>query len=134
MADDPSRVALISVQTSTAASLTTLAISLGSIVDVGTISTSVLQIPPRGHPVYELVGKVAASWSHLEHTLDLIIWRLAGVEPDRGACITSQMVGATSRYKAIISLLNQRKTSVFDRLAREAETLMRHSYNPQEER
>jgi hypothetical protein len=56
-----------------------------------------VQIPPDDHPVYTLIGKVASKWSHLEHTLDLIIWDLAGIEPEKGACITAQMMGAANR-------------------------------------
>jgi hypothetical protein len=93
-----------------------------------------VQRPPADHPIYALIGKVASSWSHLEHTLDLIIWELAGFAPDNGASITAQMMGAGNRYRTIISLLRQRKTAVFDKLAEEADALMRRTFDPQEDR
>ena len=136
MVDDPLRVASITVQSSTAASATTLGISCGTFVTLVGMETAppLVKIPPLDHQVYALVGRVAASWSHLEHTLDLIIWSLAGIEAEKGACITSQMLGATNRYKTIISLLKQRKTRAFAQLASDADALMRKSYDGQEER
>jgi hypothetical protein len=29
---------------------------------------------PDNHPVYNLLGRLASDWSHVEHTLDTIIW------------------------------------------------------------
>jgi len=44
------------------------------------------------------------------------------------------MLGATNRYKTIISLLKQRKMAAFDRLADTADALMKRTFNPQEDR
>src|SRR5262245_58448840 len=64
--------------------------------------------PPPEHGIYQLIGRVAAGWTRLEHALDRIIWTLAeNLYPD-GACITSQLMGATARYKVIIAQLNLR--------------------------
>jgi hypothetical protein len=41
---------------------------------------------PDDHPVYNLLGRLASDWSHVEHTLDTIIWALARIEPEAGAC------------------------------------------------
>jgi len=46
-----------------------------------------------------------SSAKHLKHALDLIVWDLSSVAPERGACITAQMLGATNRYKTIIATL-----------------------------
>jgi hypothetical protein len=51
------------------------------------------------------VGRVASEWSHVEHTLDTVIWALAGIDPEAGGCTTSQMMGHYARFKVIVSLL-----------------------------
>jgi hypothetical protein len=58
---------------------------------------------PSDHRVYTLIGNVASEWSHLEHTLDLIIWDLAHIDAEKGACVTAQIIGATPRFRAIIT-------------------------------
>jgi hypothetical protein len=69
--------------------------------------TDLLTVAPDGHPIYALVGRVASGWSHVEHTLDEIIWELAGIEPIKGAAMTAQIMGAYSRFKAILALLSR---------------------------
>jgi len=59
---------------------------------------------PADHPFYANVGRVASEWSHLEHTLDLIIWDLSSLAPSLAACITSQIMGVGPRCKVILSL------------------------------
>jgi hypothetical protein len=66
-----------------------------------------LVIAPDDHPIYARVGKVASDWAHVEHTLDLIIWELSGIEFQKGAAITAQLMGAFPRFKAILALLAQ---------------------------
>jgi hypothetical protein len=61
--------------------------------------------PPDDHPIYHLVGRVAAEWARLEHSLDRIIWGLASLNPASGACITAQIMGASPRYITIESQL-----------------------------
>jgi hypothetical protein len=61
--------------------------------------------PAEDHKIYSLIGRVANDWAHVEHTLDLLIWDLALVDPDRGSCITAQMLGVYNRCKTIIALL-----------------------------
>ena len=60
--------------------------------------------PPDGHEIYNLIGRVAAEWSHLEHILDRSIWKLAKVPGSRGACLTAQMMGVWPRFNAIDAL------------------------------
>jgi hypothetical protein len=64
-----------------------------------------LIIAPDDHPIYAKVGKVASDWAHVEHTLDMIIWELSGIEPQKGAAITAQIMGVFPRCKAILALL-----------------------------
>jgi hypothetical protein len=59
---------------------------------------------PEDHQLYALVGRVASEWAHIEHILDLTIWKLAEIPNARGACITSQILGINPRCKAIASL------------------------------
>jgi hypothetical protein len=60
-----------------------------------------LQRLPDDHPAFALIGRVAAEWSYLEHTLDRIIWRLSKDDAASIGCITAQLMGAAPRYKAI---------------------------------
>jgi hypothetical protein len=41
-------------------------------------------------PLYAAVGRVASKWAQLEHHIQEVIWRLAGLETMTGTCITSQ--------------------------------------------
>jgi hypothetical protein len=87
---------------------------------------------PEDHPIYTKIGRVASSWSHLESQLDSIIWRLAGLHPRTGACITAQMLGATNRFKTIITLLKERGAS--STLVTQTQKIMNTSYDVAEER
>ena len=94
--------------------------------------------PPANHPIYNLIGRVAAGWSNLEHELDRIIWLLLpAVSPEAG-CVTSQLMGATPRYRTIIAqlTLKHRQTSepAFQKFIGRANDLMQQTYEPQEKR
>ena len=69
--------------------------------------------PPPEHPIYSLVGQVASSWAHIDHLLDILIWQLADVDAQAGACITSQIGGTYGRFRAVIALLrfHQQRTN-----------------------
>ncbi len=68
------------------------------------LEASVRSPLPESHPIYADIGRVAAQWAQLEHILDLTIWDLASIAPERGACITGQVMGARPRFQAIIAL------------------------------
>jgi hypothetical protein len=68
------------------------------------IISPVLSPLPEAHPLYADIGRVAAQWAHYEHILDLIIWDLAATGPEKGACISGQLVGTTPRYFAMLAL------------------------------
>ena len=59
---------------------------------------------PPDHPFFSTIGRVAAEAAQLEHTLDLIIWELSGVNPALGSCITGQLLGPAARFNAIKAL------------------------------
>lgn len=87
---------------------------------------------PDGHPFYASIGLVASEWAHFEHALDLIIWDLAGIDPVRGACITSQIMGAGGRCKAISTLSDLRELPAA--MSKSARTLMNDSYKVADKR
>lgn len=57
-------------------------------------------LPPK-HAFYEIIGRVASEGAQLEHLLDEIIWENSGTDKETAACITSQLMGAPSRYHAV---------------------------------
>jgi hypothetical protein len=54
------------------------------------------------------IGRLARSWAHLEHVLDVMLWELADVEEQFGACITAQFGSAHPKLKAIAALVRLR--------------------------
>lgn len=64
--------------------------------------------PNSDHPIYNLVGQIASAWAHFEHAIDRIIWVLAEIPPERGACITGQMMGVWPRFNTVVALLTLR--------------------------
>jgi hypothetical protein len=89
------QVISVTQQSSTAGSLSTMSIVLGQghvrpIVPEKPPGKPSIEIAPADHPIYSLVGRVASAWAHLEHALDLIIWDLSEIDPQRTACITAQ--------------------------------------------
>ena len=92
-----------------------------------TFATGIIRNPlPDDHPFYANVGRVASEWAHAEHTLDLIIWKLASINPQRGACITAQIMGISGRCKAIVSLGELR--GIQEPILRRVRKLMSDSY------
>jgi hypothetical protein len=53
---------------------------------------------------YPEVGRIAAVWAMMEWTMDRLIWDLAGVEQQLGACMTTQLNGPTPRLRTIKAL------------------------------
>ena len=51
------------------------------------------------------IGRVARSWGHLEHMIDLIVWDAARLPHQIGACITSQMGSVHPKLRALGALL-----------------------------
>lgn len=63
---------------------------------------------PKNSPVNTLIGRVVSDWSLLEHTLDRIIWELAG-DPKTGASLTENLTGSGKRISKIKALCECRK-------------------------
>lgn len=87
---------------------------------------------PDDHPFFPVIGQVSAEWAQLEHSLDLIIWDLAAIGDKLGPCLTSQIFGATNRYRTIILLASQLgyDKPLIERIA----TLMNKTFDVQEKR
>jgi hypothetical protein len=138
MTDNPKTVSSILPSTATAASLTTtMGLAAGQYklaFPERPPAKPPVEIAPNDHPIYSLVGRAASAWAHLEHTLDLIIWDLVGREPERIACITAQLIGATNRYKAIESLLLHKKNPKLVKALEHIRKLKQKTYDPQEDR
>lgn len=66
---------------------------------------------PDDHPMQRLIGRVATEWANLEHSLDIVIWSLLGGSKRAAACVTSQLMGATPRFRSVIALV---KMSLLD--------------------
>ena len=92
----------------------------------------ILEMPPDDHPVYNRIGRVVSFWSHVEHMLDVIIWKLSDCDPEKGACITGQISGYVPRMNIIIGLLIAKKLDTA--LIEQAHKLMDKMRSPSQER
>jgi hypothetical protein len=59
----------------------------------------------RWLPLMAGIGRVAAVWAKLEFTINEMIWDLANLDINCGACITSQLTSPISRMRALIALV-----------------------------
>ena len=102
----------------------------------GTQQEIIYKSPSDNHPIYSLVGRVAAEWALYEHNLDKIIWSLAGLNSVQGACITAQMMGAMPRLNAIKAQLTLRAAldPAFAKHLTRVNKLTGHTRDPQEDR
>jgi hypothetical protein len=59
--------------------------------------------------VYEMtlreIGRIATTWAKFEHWIDQAIWLLAGVDPRKGACVTTQINSIHGKFRALIGLM-----------------------------
>jgi hypothetical protein len=56
-------------------------------------------------PLMAGIGRVASVWAKLEFLISEMIWDLANVDINCGACITAQLTSPVSRMRALISLV-----------------------------
>ncbi len=96
---------------------------IASTIKMGTPIVTIHGPLPSGHDFYKLVGRVVSEWAHLEHALDIIIWRLSGMDHKTGSCVTASMMGHIPRFNAISALAVAKGTS--DKTAKDIETLGR---------
>ena len=59
-------------------------------------------------PITSRIGRVAAAWARLEFRTNEIIWHLANVDIEYGACLTSQIQSPSSRFRALVALVTLR--------------------------
>ena len=62
-------------------------------------------------PFYGVVGQICSSWALFEQQLDDVVWTLAEIRHDYGACITSQVQSSEYRLRALLALAKQRGAS-----------------------
>ena len=60
----------------------------------------------NGDPHYEAIGRVASAWAYFEFHVNQLIWRIAAIDDERGACLTSHIYTVNSRMKALLALLH----------------------------
>jgi hypothetical protein len=54
------------------------------------------------------IGMIAARWARFEYIVTEIIWHLANVDIEAGACITAQIQSPSSRLRALAALVRLR--------------------------
>lgn len=59
----------------------------------------------RWLPLMAGIGRVASVWAKLEFLINEMIWDLANVDINCGACITAQLTTPVSRMRTLISLV-----------------------------
>lgn len=59
----------------------------------------------RDDPYYTAIGRIASAWARFEYMVDDAIWTLAGFDERSAACVTAQLVGASSRLRAYLALV-----------------------------
>jgi hypothetical protein len=57
------------------------------------------------------IGRVATRWSHLEQTLAMGLWRVAGVDNKTGICFTAQIPNSARMFDALLALCHLRGAS-----------------------
>lgn len=55
------------------------------------------------------IARAISAWAHLEYKIDEMIWELARLEPEQGACLTAQYGSVNSRFNALMSLCRVEK-------------------------
>ena len=50
------------------------------------------------------LGRAIATWANFEFEVDEVIWALARLEPEQGACLTAQFTTVAQRFNALVSL------------------------------
>lgn len=57
------------------------------------------------------IARAISAWAKIEFEIDEFIWQLAQLEPNVGACLTTQFPGVVARMNALISLARQQKVN-----------------------
>jgi len=91
--------------------------------------------PPKRPPIREYraaVGLIASGWSMLERQIEGTIWDLAGLHPDLGICVTSQLQSARAKLIAVEGLVLVRTKS--EDLAKQVRRFMNDIEGPTRKR
>jgi hypothetical protein len=76
------------------------------------------------------IGAIASDWAAIEFMISHLTWRLAGVYPALGACITAQIYTFNGRVDALIALLRLRQAD--KKLIADVNRFKERSRGPQE--
>lgn len=57
------------------------------------------------------IARAISAWARLEYEIDEMIWELARLEPEIGACLTAQFQNVSTRFHALISLARLQNVS-----------------------
>nr|WP_294502757.1 hypothetical protein [uncultured Rhodopila sp.] len=63
------------------------------------------QTPEVLKHLYALIGSIASTWSHLEQSVDVTLWSLAGLDSQLGACLTAQIQSLAYRLNALVAIV-----------------------------
>jgi hypothetical protein len=63
-----------------------------------------LLIPHLDWEISAAIGSTISAWAHFEYDIDELIWELARLEPEHGACLTAQFQTVAARFNALIAL------------------------------
>jgi hypothetical protein len=66
------------------------------------------ETPKEIKHLYALIGSIASTWSHIEQSVDVTLWSLAGLDAHVGACLTAQISSLTYRLDALAALVELR--------------------------
>ena len=61
-------------------------------------------IPFVGYDLALAIIGAISGWSRFEYEIDELIWQLAGLEPECGACLTAQHQTVSARFDALLAL------------------------------
>src|SRR4051795_2696366 len=78
------------------------------------------------------IGKVATRWSHLEQTLAMGLWRVAGLDNKTGTCLTAQIPNSARMLDALLALSHVKGAS--ERLLRTIKKFAEKTLGLQEQR
>jgi hypothetical protein len=81
---------------------------LGSIPPLPSEELRAMRERLEGNKFYSAVGRIATEWAIFEHTIQIQLWKLARVDYDVGACLTSQIGNSGRLMNCLIAMLELR--------------------------
>ena len=60
---------------------------------------------------FEYIGMISAEWANLEFHIDLTTWRLGGIKPEVGACLSANLGSIHMKLRSLYALLELNNVS-----------------------